>query len=90
MYRILQTGFTANYGGVEAVVMNWYRNIDRDKIQFDFLVSHKLDKIAYEDEILSLGGHIYREHYGRKEKPFTRQSISIKYLKTIQVLSAFI
>lgn len=71
MYRILQTGFTANYGGVEAVVMNWYRNIDRDKIQFDFLVSHKLDKIAYEDEILSLGGHIYREYYGRKEKPFT-------------------
>ena len=36
MYRILHTGMTPNYGGVEAVVMNWYRNIDRNKIQFDF------------------------------------------------------
>lgn len=81
MYRILQTGFTANYGGVEAVVMNWYRNIDRDKIQFDFLVSHKLDKIAYEDEILSLGGHIYREYYGRKEKPFTASKYIDKIFK---------
>lgn len=79
MYRILQTGFTPNYGGVEAVVMNWYRNIDRDKIQFDFLVSHKMGKIAYEDEILSMGGHIYREYYGRKEKPFTAK----KYIDKI-------
>lgn len=79
MIRILQTGFTANYGGVEAVVMNWYRNIDRRKIQFDFLVSHKLNKIAYEDEIVSLGGHIYREYYGRKEKPFTAS----KYIEKI-------
>ena len=25
-------------GGVEAVVMNYYRHIDRGKVQFDFLV----------------------------------------------------
>lgn len=25
-----------NYGGVEMVVMNYYRHIDRTKVQFDF------------------------------------------------------
>lgn len=79
MYRILQTGMTTNYGGVETVVMNWYRYINRDKIQFDFLVSHKSPLIAYEDEIKKLGGHIYRSYYGRKEKPFTAR----KYIEEI-------
>ena len=62
---------TPNYGGVEAVVMNWYRHIDRTKIQFDFLARHDGLPIAYEQEIKDLGGHIYRQYYGRKEKPFT-------------------
>ncbi len=71
MYRILHTGMTSNYGGVESVVMNWYRNIDRSKIQFDFLTKHDGAPLAYEQEIVELGGHVYREYYGRKEKPFT-------------------
>lgn len=79
MYRILHTGMTPNYGGVEAVVMNWYRNIDRNKIQFDFLTRHDGPPIAYEQEILEMGGHIYREYYGRKEKPF----VSARYIKKI-------
>ena len=56
MYRILHTGMTTNYGGVESVVMNWYRHINREKIQFDFLVGHKSPLIAYENEIKKLGG----------------------------------
>lgn len=35
--RILVFGMTENPGGVESVIMNYYRNIDRTKIQFDFL-----------------------------------------------------
>lgn len=79
MYRILHTGMTPNYGGVETVVMNWYRNIDRTKIQFDFLARHNGPEIAYEKEILDMGGHIYREYYGRKEKPF----LAGKYIQKI-------
>ena len=79
MYRILHTGMTTNYGGVESVVMNWYRHINREKIQFDFLVSHKSPLIAYEDEIKKMGGRIYRSYYGRKEKPFTAH----KYIEEI-------
>ena len=44
-------------GGVEAVVMNYYRNIDRSKIQFDFICDNDSTNIPY-DEIESLGGKV--------------------------------
>ena len=44
-------------GGVEAVVMNYYRNLDHDKIQFDFICDNDSTNIPYE-EIESLGGKI--------------------------------
>ena len=53
-----------NRGGLETMIMNYYRNIDRTKIQFDFLV-HRQEKADYDDEILSLGGHIYHMQIGR-------------------------
>ena len=35
--RVLQIVTTMNRGGLETMLMNYYRNIDRSKIQFDFL-----------------------------------------------------
>ena len=61
MIRVLQFGMSSNYGGIEAFIMNYYRAIDRTKIQFDFIKASSNGKIAYEDEILSLGGRIYIE-----------------------------
>ena len=46
-------------GGQETFIMNLYRNIDRNKIQFDFIV-HSKEKGYYDDEIEKLGGKIYR------------------------------
>ena len=48
-----------NRGGAESMVMNYYRNIDRSQVQFDFMV-HRQERGAYDDEIESLGGKIYR------------------------------
>lgn len=48
-----------NRGGAETMVMNYYRNIDKSKIQFDFLV-HRKERGAYDDEIEAMGGRIYR------------------------------
>lgn len=45
-------------GGSQAMIMNIYRNIDREKIQFDFIIDHT-DKMDYADEIKALGGKIY-------------------------------
>ncbi len=44
-------------GGVEAVVMNYYRHIDHSKIQFDFFCDEDSTNIPYE-EIESLGGKV--------------------------------
>lgn len=44
-------------GGVESVVMNYYRHIDRSKIQFDFICDSDSTNIPYE-EIEKLGGRV--------------------------------
>lgn len=46
-------------GGVESVVMNYYRHIDRSKVQFDFLVDEDSTCVP-EEEITSLGGRVFR------------------------------
>lgn len=44
-------------GGVEAVIMNYYRHIDKDKIQFDLICDEDSTDIPYE-EIEKLGGKV--------------------------------
>ena len=57
--RVLMLFTILNRGGAETMVMNYYRHIDRSKVQFDFVV-HREERGAYEDEIEQLGGRIYR------------------------------
>lgn len=59
MIRILHIVTHMNRGGLETMLMNYYRHIDRKKIQFDFLV-HREQQADYDQEILDLGGKIYR------------------------------
>lgn len=56
--RVLQVVPNMQAGGIETLIMNLYRNVDRSKIQFDFLVHYK-GKFFYDDEIHKLGGKIY-------------------------------
>ena len=56
--RILHVLGALNRGGTETMVMNLYRSMDRNKIQFDFMI-HTTVHCDYTDEILSLGGKIY-------------------------------
>ena len=37
--KVLVFGMTENPGGIESVIMNYYRHINRDLIQFDFYVT---------------------------------------------------
>ena len=46
-----------NGGGVESVIMNYYRNIDRSKYQFDFICDADSTNIPY-SEIEKLGGNV--------------------------------
>lgn len=57
--RILYiNGGIMDRGGISNYMMNYYRNIDRDKVQIDFVV-HGFEKGTFDDEIYSLGGKIY-------------------------------
>lgn len=57
--RVLQVLTIMNLGGAETMIMNYYRNIDKTQVQFDFLV-HRTERGYFDDEIESLGGKIYR------------------------------
>lgn len=57
--RVLHVVGNMGIGGIETLIMNIYKNIDRDKVQFDFLI-HNPTEGEYAEEIKKLGGHIYR------------------------------
>ncbi len=83
MKRILVFGMTENPGGVEAFLINYYRKINREMIQFDFLCN-TYDKVAYEDELLSLGGrtfHITARSKNRKLYKRELESVFKSYAK---------
>lgn len=48
-------------GGVQSMLMNIYRNIDREKLQFDFVCYNILEdkKDSFHDEIKNLGGRVF-------------------------------
>lgn len=75
MKNILVFGMTENPGGVESVIMNYYKNINPQKIRFDFLCNTK-EKIAYEDYIQKHGSKIY--------KITARNDNPIKYKKEVR------
>lgn len=59
MIRVLHSVSNMDRGGIETMLMNYYRHIDREKVQFDFIVN-KQKTGDYDDEIRRLGGHIYQ------------------------------
>ncbi|MFR1755843.1 MAG: glycosyltransferase [Thomasclavelia spiroformis] len=58
MIRVLHIVGKMHRGGIETLLMNIYRRIDRSKLQFDFVVTTK-DEGNYDSEIRKLGGKIY-------------------------------
>ena len=57
--RILHiTSSLRKSSGVMSVIMNYYKNIDKEKIQFDFLFFRDLED-TYQDEIEKMGGEVY-------------------------------
>ncbi len=59
MRKILQVVSCLELGGTEAFVMNNYRKINRNEVQFDFLVFRKKENYPHAKEIEELGGKIF-------------------------------
>lgn len=86
--RILRVVGRMDRGGLETIIMNTYRTIERDQMQFDF-VMHTNDECAYCEEIRSLGGRIFHApkyrvwnhfEYVRFWKQFLRQHPEYKVI----------
>lgn len=55
---VLQTCNRLSIGGVQSFLMNFYRKIDRQKVQFAFAVQRNCE-LSYDQEIRSLGGRVH-------------------------------
>lgn len=78
--RVLQIVGRMDRGGIENFVMNIYRNIDREKVQFDFLC-HYGREAAFNDETRAMGGRIY-------EMPAIRDETHVYYWKLFEYIGA--
>lgn len=57
--RVAQVVGQVRLAGVDTVVMNYYRNIDRSKVQFDFIMDG-YDRTPVDDEIKAMGGRVFK------------------------------
>lgn len=72
LVRVLHIVSYMGLGGLETMLMNYYRCLDRQKVQFDFLV-HRQERCYYDEEIEDMGGKIYRI---QKQNPFSPSYIN--------------
>ncbi|OBQ54104.1 glycosyltransferase family 1 protein [Tamlana sp. s12] len=101
MKRILHIVGGMDRAGAETMLMNLYRKLDKSKYQFDF-VYFKDSKCDYDDEIISLGGRIFRINTSNpisrtiklsklitKEKPFHAVHCHMLFSNGFHVLAAY-
>lgn len=71
--RVLQVIGRMNRGGAETMIMNLYRNVDREKVQFDF-VEHTSEECVFDSEIKNLGGRIFNcpKYNGKNHFEYTK------------------
>ena len=74
MKRLLCILNTMNMGGAETFLMKIYRVLDRSRYQMDFCIS-MAEKCDYEDEILSMGGKIFRIPSKSKDSKAFKQQL---------------
>ena len=58
MLRVLHSVSNMARAGIETMLMNYYREIDRSRIQFDFLANKPVPG-EYDDEIRAMGGRVF-------------------------------
>ena len=92
MERALCILSSMNAGGAETFLMKVYRNLDKSKYQLDFCINVK-EKCYYEDEILGMGGKIYRippksEDLKAFKKQLTKTIQENKYDKVLRITSS--
>ncbi len=77
MIKVLQIGMTNNMGGIETYLINYYRNIDKNRVQFDFINIYD-EELCFQSELESMGARVYQvaNYYKRP----------LKYLKQLKMI----
>ena len=101
MKRILHIVGGMDRAGAETMLMNLYRKLDKSKYQFDFVYFHN-SKCDYDDEILELGGRIFRISNAnpisrtlklskliKKERPFHAVHGHMLFSNAFHILAAY-
>lgn len=81
--RILQIfGEPLANGGQESFIMNMYRNIDRDEVQFDFFTPFSCENLRLKQEIDNLGGRVWfaNKPFDANKNKYVNQEVR-KFLK---------
>ncbi len=74
--RVAQILNRMDNGGIEAVVLNYYRHIDRKEFQFDFFFDEG-SSLPYRDEMTELGAELF------PLPPYTHQAVYQKKLEKV-------
>lgn len=48
-----------DFGGIESRLLDWYKNVDRDKVKFDLLVQTNIEKNELINEFIDIGGDVF-------------------------------
>lgn len=85
MYKVLVCGLAnkKDQGGIESMVLNYYKRLDKNKIHFDFICNSDKYEMAYADQFKKMGSRIYYtvkrgshpiKYYGQLNKLFSKIS----------------
>lgn len=88
MLRIAIIAGVLHSGGKRNLIMEYYRHIDRTKVQFDFICDSDSNGIP-EEEILSLGGKVYKVTPYKRLFPHLKETYKILEENDYTVMHAF-
>lgn len=57
--KVLHVLYSLSSGGAESFILNVYRNIDKDKVRFDFLLRSDGSNEKYLEEVKKMGSKVY-------------------------------
>ena len=82
MIKVLQIGMTENIGGQEIYLINQFRELDKSRVQYDFINLDRNKTIAFSDEILQGGSRIFNV-ISRRENPIRHYREGFNLFKKI-------
>lgn len=88
MIRIAIIAGVLHSGGKRNLIMEYYRHIDREKVQFDFICDSDSNGIPKE-EIDKLGGRVYIVPPYKRLIPHLRETFKILKYNKYQIMHAF-